>query len=111
MSDLRFHVYRLGSDSILRHECSGTTLGTGRLDLGFIVDGMIFEVVPGDVVELGENFLMIDGISPGATYRDPSFVEYHYLPFFEDHDHLFGDGPWSPMTIARLRREAHGGNE
>jgi hypothetical protein len=108
MSDLRFYVYRLGSDNILRHECSGTALGTGRLDLGFIVDGMTFEVVPGDVVELGENFLVIDGVSPGESYRDPSFVEYHYLPFSEDHDHIYGDGPWSHQTIARLRREALG---
>ena len=95
MSVPRFHVFTRGSDDVLHHQCSGTSLGTGRRDVGFIVDGMPFDVQPGDVIELGDSFLMIDCIEPSEGWRDPSFVEYHYLEPLEDHDHMFGDGPWS----------------
>jgi hypothetical protein len=109
MPALIYHYHRLGEDRILRYACSGQSLGTGRLDLGFIVDGLsLFEAASGDVIEIGDYFVMLDGITGPQAFRDPSFVEYHYLPFFEDHDHLFGDGPWSPTMIARLRREAQG---
>jgi len=106
-----FHVYPVSDDGVLHHRCSGWSLGTSGVDVGFIVDGMEFEIRPGDVVELDSNFLMIDDIRPSGHYRDPSSVEYHYLPMLEDLTHIFADGPWSPAMVTRLRQEALGGRE
>ena len=104
-----YNYYAIGEDGVLHYEGSGKTIGATRLDLGFLVDGLATRrPSPRDVVEIDGSFLMIDKIGDPRTLQDPSFVEFHYLPFYEDHDHLFGDGPWSPTMIARLRREARG---
>ena len=104
---MHFRFYKRGTDGVLHHAHSGSSLGGGRMEIGFIVDGIPGGgVAQGDVIEVGGNFLTIDQIDPSPNLRDPSFIHYRYLPSFEDQDIQFGDGPWSLEMIARLRREA-----
>ena len=89
---------------VLTYEATSTALGSGTFEVAYIVDA--HKLNPGDVIWLGNDFVLIETVDPVLTLSDPPRVNYTYLPQWEDHDYLFRDGPWSLAMIARLQREA-----
>lgn len=99
-----YRVYRRRHDGILSYLASSESLGSSSYDVGHIVDS--HDLVEGDVIEIDDSFLLIKEIFPPVEWRDPSDVRFEYLPRYESVEHVFGDGSWSPMMMARLRHEA-----
>jgi hypothetical protein len=99
-----YRVYRKRTDDVLSYLATSSALGSGAREIGYIVDS--HDLLAGDVIEVEQEFVLLKSIEPGNGWDDPSVVTYEFLAPYEDQEHLFGDGPWSPLMITRLRHEA-----